>query len=141
MRLRFAVLAGLMAAITAVCSLIAVPNPFAPGVPFTLQVFAVCLAGLVLPPRWAFAAEAVYLFLGVIGLPVFAGGAAGAGVLFTLTGGFLWSYPLAAAVCSAVSGRAYWRLVAGGIVAIVVIYAIGFAGMVEFGHEIGRAHV
>lgn len=133
MRLRFAILAALMAAITAVCSLIAIPNPLV-HVPFTLQVFAVCLTGLVLPPGWAFAAQIVYLFLGVIGVPVFAGGAAGAGVLFTVTGGFLWAYPLAAAACSAVAGRAYWRLVAGGLLAIVIIYALGFAGMVVFGH-------
>ena len=135
-RLRFVILGGLMAAVTAVCSLIAIPNPFLPTVPFTLQVFAVVFAGLLLPPGWAFAAEAVYLFLGVIGLPVFAGGAAGAGVLFTVTGGFLWAYPPAAAACSALAGngRVSWRLIAGGIAAIAIIYALGFAGMVVFGH-------
>lgn len=136
MRLRLLVFSGLLAAITAVCSLLAIPNPLVPAVPFTLQVFAVCLAGLLLPPGWAFAAEVVYLFLGVIGVPVFAGGASGAGVLLTVTGGFLWSYPIAAAACSWIAGRAapLWRLIAGGIVAIVVIYALGFAGMVQFGH-------
>jgi len=135
-RLRLLVSAALMAAVTAVCSLIAIPNPLIPGVPFTLQVFAVCLTGALLPPRWAFAAEAVYLLLGAAGLPVFAGGASGAGVLFTVTGGFLWSYPFAAAACAAVAGRrsGFWRLAAGGAVAIVLIYGIGFAGMVAFGH-------
>lgn len=136
MRLRLLVLAALMAAITAVCSLIAIPNPLIPSVPFTLQVFAVCLAGVLLPPRWAFTAEVCYLILGTIGLPVFAGGSAGPAVLFTVTGGFLWSYPFAAALCSGIAGRAprFWRLLVGGTAAIVVIYAFGFVGMVAFGH-------
>ncbi len=136
-RLRFLILAALLAAITAICSLLAVPNPLLPSVPFTLQVFAVCLTGVLLPPGWALAAQAVYLFLGVIGAPVFAGGASGPGVLFTLTGGFLWSYPLAAYACAAIAGARpapLWRLVAAGVAAIAVIYALGFAGMVVFGH-------
>lgn len=134
MRPRLLVLAALLAAVTAACSWIAVPNPLLPSVPFTLQVLAVCLTGMVLPPGWAFAAEAVYLFLGVIGVPVFAGGASGAGVLVSVTGGFLWSYPFAAAACAAIAGRSLWRLVAGGVAAIAVIYAFGLAGMVVFGH-------
>ncbi len=136
MRLRLLVFAALLAAVTAVCALIAIPNPLIPSVPFTLQVFAVCLAGMLLPARWAFAAETVYLLLGAAGLPVFAGGASGGGVLFTVTGGFLWSYPFAAAACAATAGRhgEFWRLAAGGTVAIMVIYAFGLAGMVGFGH-------
>lgn len=136
MRLRHLVLAAFLAAITAICSLLAIPNPLLPTVPFTLQVFAVCLTGLLLPIGWAFAAQVVYLLLGIIGLPVFAGGASGPAVLFTVTGGFLWSYPLAAAACSLLAGRRapLWRLLAGGVVAILVIYALGFAGMVQFGH-------
>jgi len=135
-RLRLLVLAALLAAVTAVCSLLALPNPLVPAVPFTLQVLAVCLTGMLLPPAWAFGAQAVYLLLGILGLPVFAGGAAGVGVLFSVTGGFLWAYPPAAAVCSALAGRATspWRLGAAGLLATAVIYAGGFAGMVLFGH-------
>jgi biotin transport system substrate-specific component len=134
-RLRLLVLAALLAALTAVCSLLALPNPLVPGVPFTLQVLAVCLAGMLLPPRWAAASQIVYVLLGAIGLPVFAGGGAGVGVLVSVTGGFLWGYPFAAAACAAIAGRGGWaRLVLGGIAAIVVIYAFGFAGMVVFGH-------
>ncbi len=133
-RLRLLVLAALLAAVTAVCSLIALPNPLVPGVPFTLQVLAVCLAGMLLPPRFAAASQAVYVLLGAIGLPVFAGGGAGVGVLVSVTGGFLWGYPFAAATCAAISGRGgAIRLVAGGVAAIVVIYAFGFSGMVAFG--------
>jgi biotin transport system substrate-specific component len=133
-RLRLLVLASLLAGVTAVCALVSLPNPLLPSVPFTLQVFAVCLAGAVLPPAWAFGAEAVYLLLGALGLPVFAGGSGGVVHLFQVTGGFLWSYPVAAAACSAVAGRRapYWRLALGSVAAIAVIYAMGLAGMHVF---------
>ncbi len=136
MRLRHLTLAALLAAVTAVCSLLAIPNPLVPGVPFTLQVLAVCLTGMLLPPGFAAAAQVVYLLLGAVGIPVFAGGAAGAGVLVSLTGGFLWGYPPAAAACAAIAGpRPSWaRLISGGVAAILIVYAFGFAGLVAFGH-------
>jgi biotin transport system substrate-specific component len=134
-RVRWVVLSGLLAAVTAVCSLLAIPNPFLPAVPFTLQVFAVCLAAAVLPPRWAFASQAVYLLLGAIGIPVFAGGAAGPAILVSVTGGFLWGYPFAAALGATVAGRGggFWRLGLGALACIVVIYVFGYAGMLVFG--------
>ncbi len=134
--LRRLVLASLLAALTAVCSLLAIPNPFVPAVPFTLQVFAVCLTAAVLPPRWAFAAQVVYLVLGAIGVPVFAGGAAGPAVLVSVTGGFLWAYPFAAAAGAAVAGRlgGFWRLCVAAMVSIAIIYGFGYAGMLVFGH-------
>ncbi len=136
MRLRRLALAALLAALTAVCAQIALPNPLLPGVPFTLQIFAVCLTGALLTPRWAFASQAVYLLLGAVGLPVFAGGAAGPAVLFSVVGGFLWAYPLAAAACAWIAGGrcAYPRLAAAEVAAIVVVYAGGLAGMVLLGH-------
>ncbi len=136
MRLRRLALAALLAALTAVCAQIALPNPLLPGVPFTLQIFAVCLTGALLPPRWAFASQAVYLLLGAMGLAVFAGGGAGPAVLFSMVGGFLWAYPPAAAVCAWIAGgrRAYLRLATAEVVGIAVVYAGGLAGMVLFGH-------
>lgn len=136
MRLRRLALAALLAALTAVCAQIALPNPLLPGVPFTLQIFAVCLTGALLPPRWAFASQAVYLLMGAVGLPVFAGGAAGPAVLFSVVGGFLWAYPFAAAVCAWVAGARcpYLRLAAAEVVGIAVVYAGGLAGMVALGH-------
>ena len=135
MRLRLLVQGALFVAVTAACSLISIPNPLV-AVPFTLQVLAVCLCGLVLPPRWAFTVQAVYLALGAAGAPVFAGGTGGPGILVSVSGGFLWGYPFAAALASIVAGPrgGYARLLLGGVVAIAVIYAFGFAGMVVFGH-------
>ncbi len=85
------------AALIAVCSLIAAPVGPA-GVPITLQTFAVLLVGLILGPRRAFLAVSLYLVVGIVGIPVFAGGRGGVGVLVGPTVGYLLSFPLAAAV-------------------------------------------
>jgi biotin transport system substrate-specific component len=67
-------------------------------VPVTLQVFAVLLTGLLLGRRWSAVAQLQYLAIGAVGAPVFAKAGHGPGDLFGLTGGYLLSYPIAAAV-------------------------------------------
>ncbi len=94
------VLAG--SALVAVSSHVTLPLWFTP-VPLTLQPFAVLLLGLILSPRMAAATLGAYLLEGAAGLPVFAPGfAMGAGIAHLLgpTGGYLMSYPAAAALAS-----------------------------------------
>jgi biotin transport system substrate-specific component len=84
-------------ALVALCSHLSVPLVFTP-VPLTLQNFAVLLVGLLLEPAAAFAALALYLLEGAAGLPVFSPfGAPGIAHLFGPNGGYLLSYPFAAA--------------------------------------------
>jgi biotin transport system substrate-specific component len=85
-------------AFVAACAHISLPLPFTP-VPLTLQNFAVILVGMALGPIAGFSAMVLYLAEGALGLPVFtpSGGPAGVGHLFGPNGGFLFSYPLAAA--------------------------------------------
>lgn len=121
---------ALMAAVTAVAAQIVVP--FFP-VPFTLQVFAVVLAGFLLGPRYGALAMAIYLLIGAIGVPVFHGFKGGLGHLLGPTGGYLVSYPIAAAiagfaayaVANAMRRRALALSVVAGTAALVVIYAFG----------------
>ena len=61
-------------------------------VPIVLQNMFVLLAGIILGPKWGLASVAIYLLIGVCGLPVFAGGKAGIGVIFGPTGGYLLGY-------------------------------------------------
>lgn len=61
-------------------------------IPFTLQMFAVTFAIVVLSPKEAIAAIVGYLALGAVGVPVFSGMRGGIGVLAGPTGGFLWGY-------------------------------------------------
>jgi biotin transport system substrate-specific component len=85
-------------AFVAVCAHISLPLPFTP-VPLTLQNFAVILVGMALGPIAGFSAMVLYLAEGALGLPVFtpSGGPAGVAHLLGPNGGFLFSYPLAAA--------------------------------------------
>ena len=75
------------AALIAVLAQISVPiGP----VPFTLQNFAIGLIATVFRPREAVLSVGLYLLLGAIGLPVFAGGGAGFHVLVGPSAGYLW---------------------------------------------------
>ena len=91
------VLCGVLAALLAVLSQVSVPLPI--GVPVTLQTFAVALCGYVLGPAMGTAAVGVYLALGAVGLPVFAGFSGGFGAFLGMTGGFLWGFLPMALLC------------------------------------------
>src|SRR5215213_264988 len=123
---------ALMAAVTAVAAQITIPLPFSP-VPFTMQVLAVILSGLLLGPRYGALAQAIYVLIGAVGVPVFAAFTGGLGIVLGPTGGYLISYPLAAAVAglaayaarNAPRRQALVRSIAAGTGALAVIYAIG----------------
>ncbi len=65
-------------------------------VPFTLQTMMVVLAGAFLGSKNGAYSQLLYLFLGSMGLPVFANGAAGIAYLFGPTGGYLLAFPIGA---------------------------------------------
>ena len=121
---------ALMTAVTAVAAQISVPL-FA--VPFTLQVLAVILSGLLLGPRYGALSQAIYLLVGAIGAPVFAHFSGGLAVILGPTGGYLVSYPVAAAVAGlaaraardASRRRALWTSFVWGCAGLAVIYAFG----------------
>lgn len=85
---RTLVFSAVFAAMMAVGGLFAIP--FFP-VPLTLQTFFVYLSVLYLK-RWAFLSQLIYIGLGLIGLPIFGGGASGYVVLIGPTGGFLFGF-------------------------------------------------
>src|ERR1044072_1187364 len=70
-------------------------------VPITMQTFAVTLTGALLGSRLGAAALIAYLIEGAVGLPFFAAGTAGLGVLLGPTGGYLVSFPAAAYITGA----------------------------------------
>lgn len=67
-------------------------------VPYTLQTLSVLLAGAFLGSRNGALSQLLYIGFGVVGAPVFAGGAFGLAVLLGPTGGYLLGFPVAAAV-------------------------------------------
>lgn len=90
-------LVAVFAALISVLSL-APAIPLGGGVPITLQTLGVALAGLTLGPVRGFLAVLLYLAVGFVGLPVFAGGVAGLAVLGKPSVGYLVSFPVAALV-------------------------------------------
>ncbi|NUL45112.1 biotin transporter BioY [Cellulosimicrobium funkei] len=96
-------LAGVFAALIAVCAMLP-PIPVGGfGVPITLQTFAVMLTGLILGARLGFLSVALYVVVGLVGLPVFSGFNAGFGVLAGPSGGYLLAFPFAAALAGGLS--------------------------------------
>lgn len=100
------VLAALFSGLTAVLSWINIPLFFTP-VPVNLALIGPYLAGLLLGVRYGCLSQLLYILLGCVGLPVFAGFSAGAGVLAGPTGGFIAGYVLCAAICGLSAGSAY----------------------------------
>ena len=89
-RLTQIVFIGLFAALIAVCSQIQIPGP----VPFTLQTFAVFLTAGLLGGKRGTVSVLVYILLGAVGLPVFAGFKGGPTILVGLTGGYILGFVL-----------------------------------------------
>jgi len=124
-KLRWMVLASLMAALTAVGAYIHVPiGP----VPMVLSTLFVLLAGLLLGSRWGMASMSLYLLVGAIGIPVFAGGKGGLAHFLGPTGGYLFGFVLSAWITGLISERLR-HLWIGKILAVIVgslaIYSLG----------------
>jgi biotin transport system substrate-specific component len=114
-------------ALVAICAHIAVPLGLTP-VPVTMQTFAVLLLGLLFAPGAAFACLALYLVEGALGLPVFSPhGPGGIAQLLGPTGGYLLSYPFAAALTSRLYRRGHrsflTALTAAGLGSVVILAA------------------
>jgi len=100
------------------------------GVPMTLQTWAISLAGIVLGAKNGTLATLVYVLLGAVGAPVFAGFSGGLGIIAGPTGGFILSFPLMALTAGIGEGKgSVSRLVCGLIAGTVINFA---AGMLYF---------
>ena len=125
---------SVFAVIIAACAQVVIPQPG--GVPFTLQVWAVSLAGLVLGPKKGAIAALVYVALGAVGAPVFASFTGGIGVIMRPTGGFILSFPVVALLAGhgELKGGIVWAL-AGLAAGSIFNWAVGllwFVLMTEF---------
>ena len=126
-RTRSVAFVGLTIALMAVSAWVVIPlGP----VPFTLQMFAITFAVVVLAPKQAVAAIVGYLLLGAVGVPVFSGMRGGIGVLAGPTGGFLWGYligvPAAAFFLKALGARRNFAAeVAAGVIFTAIAYGCG----------------
>ena len=94
-------------------------------IPIGLSLLAVMLAALLLPWQEALSCVAVYLALGCLGLPVFAGFQGGPGVLIGATGGFIISYPAVVLCIGACKKKGNGRTYMGCAFGLLISYACG----------------
>lgn len=114
------------AALIAVCSWISIPMT----VPFTLQTFAVFFLTVLLGGKRSTVSVLVYLLLGAVGIPVFAGFTSGIGVLLGNTGGYLFGFLLIGPVYSIMTrllGKKLWSEAAALTLGLLLCYAFGTA--------------
>ncbi|MCK5250942.1 MAG: biotin transporter BioY [Spirochaetaceae bacterium] len=129
---RSIVLVAAFTALIIVGAIFSFPAPWNPVVPLTLATLFVILAGMLLGPWRGLATVALYLFLGIVGLPVFAGGSGGVQVLAGPTGGFLVGYALAALLAGLIvqiGKGSPASLIIAALVATLAIYLPGLPWM------------
>ena len=116
-----------------------------PPVPFTLQVEFVLLAGLILGAVWGSLSVWIYVFMGLIGLPVFTQGG-GLGYVVNPSFGYLIGFGIAAFVMGHIaagkSEPSYLRLLIACFVGLAISYAMGmvyyyFISTLYLGKEVG----
>lgn len=125
LNIRMLVLCGLFSALIVVGAMIKVPLP---GIPLTLQTMFVLLAGLLLGSRGGLIAVLVYIFMGLVGLPVFTGGG---GLMYVLkpTFGYIIGFALGAYVTGCLAERnsdnSSKQMIIAAVAGTAVIYAVG----------------
>ena len=121
------VLISVSAALITICSWISIPlGP----VPFTLQTLGILAVMLTIGGRRGTIAILVYLALGAVGVPVFAGFGGGVGILFGSTGGYIWGFLLIGLIYilfTRLFGKKIVVKVAALILGLIVCYAFGTA--------------
>lgn len=132
----------LFALATAISARLRVLLPFSP-VPLTLQVLVVISSGFVLGARDGMIAQILYLQAILLGAPVTASGLCGPAAFVSPTAGYLVAFPFAAGVAGWFSQKSaapkpLWRAF-GGLVALIVIYALGMAWLSGFVGGISNA--
>lgn len=117
---------GISAALIAICSWIQIPLT----VPITLQTMGVCLVSGLLGFKRGTLATLVYILLGAIGVPVFAGFSGGLAAILGSTGGYIIGFIFTALIVGFVSDKFKGKLIPliiSMVIGILVCYAFGTA--------------
>jgi biotin transport system substrate-specific component len=126
----------------ALCARIYVPLPGTP-VPLTVQNLGVLLVGLALGSRRGFAALALYLAEGAMGIPVFSPhGLGGIAQILGPTGGYLIAYPFVAALTGYIFERGkptFARAAFASLAGEVLLFAFGISWLYVLTHSLARA--
>lgn len=125
-RVRHVTLIVIGALVVALCAQVYIPTQ---PVPFTGQTFGVLVVGGALGFRRGLLALALYLAIGLAGVPIYAEGRSGLAVIQGVTGGYLIGFAVAAAAVGRLAELGWDRRLVGAMVAMLIgtalIYAIG----------------
>ena len=130
---------ALMAAALCVLGPLSVPIG---AIPISLSNFVICLTAWLLGPKFGTLSVAVYLLIGLVGVPVFSGFTGGMGRLLGPTGGYIVGFIPMALIAGAVIDRFRNRGIqlAGMIAGTAVCYAFGTAWYCfQAGSSVGAA--
>ena len=123
-KIRIMSMTALMTAVLAILSPISIPTT---PVPISLGLFAVFLTAAVLPPLLASASLAVYILLGMVGLPIFSNYMGGLHVIAGPTGGYIVGFFAVTFILSNVCRRTenYTLRLLGAILSQMILYLFG----------------
>lgn len=141
------VLCALCAAVT--CVLAPISVPLAGEVPISLATFAVLLSGILLGAKYGAISQLIYVLLGSVGVPVFAGWTGGIGITLGVTGGYIIGYIPMAFIAGllyhrfgreAFGTRKYIVMFVSMVLATAVLYILGTAWfMAQTGMTLGAS--
>ncbi|MEF9939624.1 MAG: biotin transporter BioY [Clostridium sp.] len=119
------ILCAIFSALIVVGAFIKIPVPI---VPFTLQFLFTMLAGLLLGGKLGFTSVMVYIFMGLLGLPVFAEGG-GLAYILKPSFGYIIGFAIASYVTGIISNQVsrpgYKRLFAANFIGLGIVYLFG----------------
>ena len=125
MKVRNMALCALFAALLCVCAWISIP---AGDMVITMQTFGIFLTLGVLGGKRGTIAIAIYLLMGIVGLPVFSGFRGGLGALMGVTGGYIAGFLATALIYWLVAGlgknKEIFRLL-GMVLGLAACYLCG----------------
>ena len=104
-------------------------------IPITLQTFVIGLIATIFKPREAVLSVFIYLLLGAIGLPVFAGGSGGFQSLFGPSAGYLWFFLPFALVTSSLTHKdsPFYMIFIANVLGAALVFVGGILGLQFFG--------
>lgn len=114
-------------ALLCISAYLSFPLPFSPAM-VTAQTIVINLIALTLSPKQAFITVGLYIMMGMLGLPVFSGGASGLAKILSPTGGFILGFLIAAPLMSYVKGQVIQLKSSLGITILIgmpIIYLVG----------------
>lgn len=122
-------------ALIIVFAFVSIPSPVS-GVPIVIQNAVITLAGLVLGGRRGFFVGLLFIVLGLVGLPVLAGGRSVISALPGPTVGYIVGYLISPAIGGALAYRAPRNktglaimITVAGFVSLLIQYACGTVGL------------